>query len=322
MLKHRLKYFPSFWQITALLTRLRELTTILSFRQPLKTQEKESALSSGPEDDTALEASPSEKMLGTPPSLPPAFVPHSTQSPRFPSYSAHYTALWRCLKADSSVSPEAVELLEALQTQWPNAPPHQILYGEPWEFSEPMIRTNTHRSNDFDAAVQNIVNTGRIIPESEESYLRYLLSYCCGWSATSPQHMEDPCFKYIQWRFRHLGHLHPLLDNAWWSEDVQILPMGVEASLPSHILLATAESYYVYIPEMDTLYNAGNTLKDVFLGLKEGRDKGTPEDGSWEYEELPDIEHNHCRYFPQWYFQSCGFCKKGWDILPFVPPVD
>jgi hypothetical protein len=243
-----------------------------------------------------------------------------TRVPRFPSYLAHYNALLQHIETSTSVDDQALELLRSLQTDWPHALPHEILFGEPWDISKPIIRTNTHPTNDFGAALINVTNTGRIISKSEQRYLQLLLSYWQGWSATHPQHMDDPCFKYIQWRFRYIGHLHPILDNAWWPEDVALLPPGIAASLPSHFLMATKDSFYVYITEMDVLYTAGKSLEDVFIGLKKGRDLGTSEDGSWEYEDPSDGEEDSFLYFPNWYFRSNGFNDPVGKVELFVPP--
>lgn len=253
-------------------------------------------------------------------------MPQSTENEsgnlfRFPSYLAHYNALVRCLETSSSISPEAIELLQTLQTDWPNVPPHEILLGEPWDIHKPIIRTNTHLSNDFDAALINITNAGRIIiSESEKGYLRFLLSHWRGWSATLPQHIEDPCFKCIQWRFRYLGHLYPILDNVWWPEEVELLPAGIVASTSSYFLLASAESYYVYIMEMDALFKAGNTLQEVFIGLKEHREQ--PRDDCWEYEESSEYEDDYYRHFPQWHYRSDGVNELEGKVEPFIPPND
>jgi hypothetical protein len=245
-----------------------------------------------------------------------------TQVPRFPSYLTHYNVLLEHIQSSKSIDDQALELLRTLQTDWPHAPPHEILLGDPWDFSKPIIRTNSHPTNDFGAALTNITDTGRILSKTEQNYLRLLLSYWQGWSATHPQHKNDPCFRYIQWRFRHVGHLHPILDNAWWPEDVALLPQDISASLPSHFLLATREFYYVYVTEVDELYRAGKALEDVFIGLKEGRDKGTPEVRSWEYEDPLEGDQDSFRYFPNWSFRSSGFNEPFGKVEVFIPPSD
>lgn len=237
---------------------------------------------------------------------------------RFPPYSAHYNTR---IQTSNSADDEALELSRTLQTDWPHAPPHEILHGEPWDFPRPVIRTNTHPTNDFGAALTNVTDTGRILSKLEQKHLQVLLSHWAGWSATDPQRKNDPCFKYIQWRFHRSGHLHPILDNVWWPEYVALLPDGISASLPSHYLLATSDFYYVYITEMDELYKAGRSLEDVFIGLKEGRDKGTPEVGSWECENLPDLEDDWFRYFPNWGFRK-GRSELFANVDLFVSPSD
>jgi hypothetical protein len=291
-------------------------------RPPMRTQGEERGVSPASMDVNAVETSTLKEMQG-PNSTPPLTLETKPmQNPHFPTCLAHYNAILQHLEASSSVSDEALELLSTLQTNWPHAPPHEVLFGEPWDISKPLIRTNSHQTNNFNSALTNVTNTGRIVSKSEQSYLRFLLSYWQGWSATLPQHKNDPCFKYIQWRFRHVGHLHPILDNASWPEEVALLPAGVVASLPSHFLLATEECYYVYITEMDILYHAGKSLESVFIGLKEGRDRGTLEDGSWEYEELPPIEEDWFCHFPDWSFRSNGFNDPFEEVEPFVPPSD
>jgi hypothetical protein len=105
--------------------------------------------------------------------------------------------------------------------------------------------------------------------------------------------MSEPCFKYIQYRNRHLGHLYPILDNVWWPEDVEGIPPKVFPGTPSHFLFANDEYYFVYSFENHFLYKAGKTLEEVFVGLKEGKDIGLPDEGSWEYEDIPDYEGDY-----------------------------
>jgi hypothetical protein len=95
----------------------------------------------------------------------------------------------------------------------------------------------------------------------------------------------------------------------------------VDTSLLSHFLLATEESYYVYVTEMDVLYNAGKSLEGVIIGLKENWDQGTLEDGSWEYEDLPLVE-DWFRHFPDWYVRRNGFNDTAGKVELFVPPSD
>jgi hypothetical protein len=242
-------------------------------------------------------------------------------SSRFTSYGAHYHAFYECVQA-SLTSPKTKELLNSLQTDWPYAPLlHAVLYGEPWGLSEPIIRLNTHPKNDFGEALANITNTGRMVSESEQQYLRVILTHWCGWSATDPGKMNEPCFKYIQYRNRHLGRLYPILDDIWWPEDVQDIPPNLDPGLPSRLLFANDEHYFVYTLEYDFLYRAGKTLEEVFIGLKEGRDVGIPEDGSWEYEEIPYYEEDYYSYFPGWIMQHSGICKPytTGGVQPFVP---
>jgi hypothetical protein len=134
--------------------------------------------------------------------------------------------------------------------------------------------------------------------------------------------MDDPCFKYIQYSFRHLGHLYPILDDIWWPEVVEQLPRGINPDfVPLRILLSNGKNYYVYLPETDVMYKAGSTLEEVFLGLKEDKDRRTPGDDSWECEDGPDWPDGHYMYFPGWTRakDSLRRWKLAWDIEPFIP---
>ena len=245
-----------------------------------------------------------------------------TSRVHYSSYAEQFGAFLRAVWTSSSPkSPEMINLLQALDTDWPNVPPHEILVGEPWCGSQPIIRTNTRFTNELASAISNIIRAGRTVstPE-EESILRHLLSHPSGWSACDPQHFNDPCFQYIQWRFRHLGPLYPILDDIWWEEVVDKLPFNIEASLVSRILLASESGFHVYTPEIDCMYKAGETLEQVFDGLRMNKDLLSEE--GWEFEEVEEIELDHLMYFLDWYADSerRGYNVKAGDIQPFIPP--
>jgi hypothetical protein len=76
------------------------------------------------------------------------------------------------------------------------------------------------------------------------------------------------------------------------------------------------------LSETDVMYKAGSTLEEVFLGLKEGKDQATPEDGLWECEAGPDWPDGHYMYFPNWATEKdpSHNWEPAWEIEPFIPP--
>src|SRR5208282_4605419 len=62
----------------------------------------------------------------------------------------------------------------------------------------------------------------------------------------------------------------PVLDSVVWPEDAQYFPRSLDIDSCHILILFTSESgYYFYKMDDWTMWHAGNTLEDVFEGLKE-----------------------------------------------------
>jgi hypothetical protein len=215
-----------------------------------------------------------------------------------------------------------LKLILSLQKKWPTATPIEILYGEPWGFwKKPYIRQNTRLTNNVEDALTNLAQAGCVVSESEKTVLGHIITYISGWSASDPQHMGEPCFKFIQYIYRHLGHLYPILDDIWWPEVVENLPPGITPLFPLRILF-NGQNYYVCLPETCLMYKAGSTLEEVFLGLKAHKDTALPEDDSWECVDVPEWPDESYNYFPEWATAKSSSRKweLAWEIEPFIPP--
>ena len=81
--------------------------------------------------------------------------------------------------------------------------------------------------------------------------------------------MNDAWANFFQFSYPHLeGHL-PILDALSYAEELGKLPDRLKTPRSKKkFLLATAESYYVY-DFTDGLFRAGNTLEEVYIGMKE-----------------------------------------------------
>jgi len=138
------------------------------------------------------------------------------------------------------------------------------------------VVVKTHLHSTFDDAVANVVSaTGREIVAEDAHYLKLLLTHGCGWSSTYQEHIGplEPWIVFFQLRYPHLKGLKLILDSLTYPEEIDKLPEGYQPPRPELFLLATPESYYVYdcTDRNEGLYQAGRTLKDVFLGMKEWR---------------------------------------------------
>ena len=139
-----------------------------------------------------------------------------------------------------------------------------------WGPRFPGKRWNTHASNLFISAVENIERTGQSLSEEDRKYLRWLLDWYYGWSATPSAHLEDGCFKFIQYCHPNL-QLEPILDDITFPEEVPWMPPGCKRHItePFFILLASPTHYYLYVAFDYSMYDAGTTLKGVYEGLRD-----------------------------------------------------
>ena len=139
---------------------------------------------------------------------------------------------------------------------------------EAWPYVHVTHRHNSHLTNLFISAVSNVLRTGHILNEEELKYLRLIISFDFGWSATSPAHMQDSAFRYIRHQFSSVGQLEPILDDMTYEEEVAWMPMSIPLGMAITMLFGTKERYYFYVVEQDSLYDAGVTLKEVYEGLQ------------------------------------------------------
>ena len=116
-------------------------------------------------------------------------------------------------------------------------------------------------------AVENVKKAGHTLDSNNEKYLRYVLCFFTGWSATSNEHQNDTWIKYIQHRFSHIENLIPILDDMTWPEEISSLPSGYGPGVPVFMLFANKDYFFVYYYEFDELLRAGSTLEEVYSGL-------------------------------------------------------
>ena len=150
-------------------------------------------------------------------------------------------------------------------------------------------------------AVENIAKTDRIMNPLEKQYLRYILCFNSGWSATAPSHHEDSWMYCINYRFPHIENLKPVLDDMIWPEEIELFPSGYGAGGPGYLLLANLTTFYFYYYETEELLNMGTTLEELYWGLRERK---------WCYQNPPEKrcvvepdngeEYDQSDYFPMW----------------------
>jgi hypothetical protein len=191
-------------------------------------------------------------------------------------------------------------LLHRLQEKMPYHPPLEIVSGPP---PIALLRIDRHLNSTFEDALENL---GFPLPANEESFLRDLIHHPCGWSATPSQHRNASGFRYINKLFPQLNNsLEPVLDNGTWPEDAPYIPPGLEPGPPTFVLFISKSlpisRYYLLFDY--TLFRAGNTLKEVFVGMNDFRYAAwtrKPDFVPWEAEDpcsdYDDIES----YFPHY----------------------
>ena len=150
---------------------------------------------------------------------------------------------------------------------WPNQPTARIYIP-------------THLKSTFEDAVNLLKATGRNLSTTDEKYLHLLLTHYCGWSATYPEHMDDPWVKFFQTRYPQLKGLVPILDSMTNVEELVDFPEEYTFKVPRFFLLATSDSFFVYdaTEGEDALRTAGDNLEDVYNGLKDCRWADSSED--------------------------------------------
>lgn len=203
----------------------------------------------------------------------------------------------KLLQTGSSESSKVSEALDELQATFP-IPPTEIVSPDIWGTRTPYLRINIHVTASFAEAVNNIEGTGREFTSSDERWLRLILSHWCGWSATKSKHKNEAWVKYLQQLYSHLEGLVPILDSLAWPEDLAHYPAGLCPPEPSLFLLANAHAYYVFELDDLGLCRAGETLEQVYMGLKECKYRGG--EGEWPVEEWfsKGLELDERDFFP------------------------
>jgi hypothetical protein len=175
------------------------------------------------------------------------------------------------------------------------------------------IRVQTHLKSTFADAVNLLKSTSRALSTGDEKYLHLLLTHYCGWSATYPEHMNDPWVKFFQTRYPQLKGLVPILDSMTYVEELVDFPERHDPKVPEFFLLATSDSYFVYnaIDGEDGLRTAGETLENVYDGLRDWRWADSSED-PWAFVEEEEWL-DPTQYFPHYYRKDNGnFGIAGW----------
>ena len=184
---------------------------------------------------------------------------------------------------------------------WPNQPTARIY-------------VPTHLKSTFEDAVNLLKATGRNLSTADEKYLRLLLTHYCGWSATYPEHMDDPWVKFFQTRYPQLKGLVPILDSMTYVEELVDFPEEYTFKMPRFFLLATSDSFFVYdaMEGEDALRTAGDNLEDVYNGLKDCRWADSSED-PWGFVEEEEWL-SPTDYFPHYCRKENGnFGVWGWE---------
>jgi hypothetical protein len=163
---------------------------------------------------------------------------------------------------------EAQKALDSLQIAYP-VPPTEIVDAVIWDSGRPVLRYNTHFKADVRDAIRNIRFSSHAFHPSDHHWLQLIHSHWCGWSATTVRHRGDGWVKFVQDTYRHLLGLVPILDSLAFPEDLAHYPDGRRPPEPSLFLFATMQYYYVYDFEEGGLSRAGETLEEVYTGLKE-----------------------------------------------------
>ena len=220
----------------------------------------------------------------------------ASSSPRFAALISQLKKLFRTHDENSHAVTSA---LDELKSRYP-LPPVQLIPKGVWPH-EPncLVSIQTHIKSTFADAVNLLKSTGRDVSLEDEKYLHYLLTHICGWSATYPQHCEDPWVDFFHVQYPQLQGLVPILDSITYPEELEEFPEDNYFREPRFILLATSDQYYIYdAHEMSQqqLFFAGDTLRDVYIGLKEWRWAESSED-MWEIVKDEGEYRDPCDYF-------------------------
>jgi hypothetical protein len=224
----------------------------------------------------------------------------SSPLPRFPSTMPLAAYAYRNLDdLLLELPPDNESVQAALATLAASLPYHdapQIISGHPWDFPVPLIRINCHLFGDLEDAVRNIP---RNLSEREKMFLRFLIMSPCDWSPTPQNRHTANGFKCLNQVYSKVGPLYPVLDSVVWPEHAAYYPPTLRPGEPDYILLASADSYYLYKFDGNSLLKAGKTLEEVFYGMKADKHEyWGPEDQGWERVEDNEDDPDPFFYFP------------------------
>lgn len=225
----------------------------------------------------------------------------------------HVSRIRGLLGTCEASSPDVQAALKDLRAFSPT-PSAEVIEPDPWGWRRPCLVVKSHLRPTFTDAVVNIKSTGRTLSPDDEKYLQLILTHNCGWSATYPEHLNDNWVGFFRKGYPHLVGMIPILDSLTYVDELELLPEGMKPIRPTLFLLATAESYYVYdfSDEGYGLSRAGETLEEVFIGLKEYKHLSLQEE---IYEQCID-EVDESDYFPIYYRNEDGrFGRRGSDMV-------
>lgn len=200
------------------------------------------------------------------------------------------------LKRHSTTSPEVIAELNQLRAHYPGVS-CGVVEAEVWNTQYPRLWQSTHLKSDPVEAVYNLERAGHKLGPGDEKWLRLILTHCCGWSATDHDHLRDDWVLFLKGLYRHIPNLEPVLDSLVWPEELTRFPSGCTPREPSFFLLADSESFYLFILEGRGLYNAGKSLEQVYIGLRDYKYNSTRE-GGWTPEDWSELDLDERDFFP------------------------
>jgi len=232
------------------------------------------------------------------------------------------------LKQYPSSEREVEAMVKALRTLCPQIPGPFINYPDgPFPAKRPYRVHRTHLIHDelnFQTAVENITKSGHSLNSTDVKYLRDVLCFFTGWSATSLKHHNDAWVKYIQHRFLQIKNLFPILDDMTWPEEISSLPSEYGPGVPFFILFANKDYFFIYYYEFDELLRAGSTLEEVYQGLDQSKWSSMANE-RWLSEPDNGEEYETGNYFPEWKSLTAEG-KSGWGLIypqqDFIPYSD
>jgi hypothetical protein len=228
-------------------------------------------------------------------------------SPTIPGFHNRISHLRHFVEKDDDAA--ASLALNELRSRFPR-PPVQVIPKRIWT-NEPncLISVQTHLKSTFADAVNLLTATGRQLSVADEKYLRLLLTHVCGWSATYPSHVNDSWVNFFHVRYPQLQGLVPILDSMTYPEELADFPDDYNFPHPRFCLLATSERFFIWDASdwgEDGLFIAGDTLEEVYTGLRDWKWAESYED-VWEMVDEDRGEYLH----PGFYFVTYKRKKNG-----------